>query len=72
MWRFVSTPTEDTAEEVWNNEPTVASGSNIESNVICGHKIKSTLIEGDSKKVLMFTLTPLRVGQLSVHGLAYK
>lgn len=72
LWRFVSAPGEDGPEEVLNNEPAVASGSVIETNAICGQKIKSTLIEGDSKKVLTFTVTPLRVGRLSIHGLAYK
>lgn len=73
LWRFVIAADEGTGDEtVLNNEQTLAAGQALESNVIFSQKIKSVLLEGDSKKVLIFTLTPLRVGRLNIHGLAYK
>ena len=74
LWRFVLA-TDDEApgeEEVLSNEQAVSTGQALESNIIFSQKIKSVLLEGDSKKVLIFTLTPLRVGRLNIHGLAYK
>ncbi|XP_060805731.1 trafficking protein particle complex subunit 8 isoform X2 [Amyelois transitella] len=59
-------------EDILSNEPVVAAGNVIESNVIYGPKIKSVIMEGDCTKVLTFSVTPLKVGQICVHGLAYK
>ncbi|XP_028156042.1 trafficking protein particle complex subunit 8 [Ostrinia furnacalis] len=74
LWQFISNPEYDQNidHEVLNNEPVVAAGSTLESNVIVGQKIKSVLFEGDCEKVLTFTITPLCVGQINIHGLAYK
>lgn len=69
LWKFVP---KDSPEVVLDNEPAVASGNAMEATVIFGQKIKSTLLEADAKKVLTFTLTPMKVGTLSIHGLAYK
>jgi hypothetical protein len=74
LWQY--TPNSEDSEklglDIINNEPMVAAGNNIENNVIVGQKIKSILLEGDCNKVLTFSITPLRVGQLNIHGLAYK
>ncbi|XP_047034378.1 trafficking protein particle complex subunit 8 [Helicoverpa zea] len=74
LWRFVTTADGDAAgdEEVLSNEQAVSAGQALESNTIFSQKIKSVILEGDTKKVLIFTLTPLKVGRLNVHGLAYK
>lgn len=73
LWRFV-VASEDSAmgENILSNEQAVSAGQALESNIIFSQKIKSILLEGDSKKVLIFTLTPLQVGRLNIHGLAYK
>ncbi|XP_059050449.1 trafficking protein particle complex subunit 8 isoform X2 [Achroia grisella] len=74
LWKFV--PNTDDAEkyeeELLSNEPFVAAGQNFDSTIICGQKIKAVLLEGDCTKALTFTVTPLKVGQLVIHGLAYK
>ncbi|CAH0695186.1 unnamed protein product [Spodoptera exigua] len=74
LWQFVMTNTDGAAdpEEVLSNEQAIAAGLALESNVIVSQKIKSVLLEGDCKKVLIFTLTPLRIGRINIHGLAYK
>ncbi|XP_050555044.1 trafficking protein particle complex subunit 8 [Spodoptera frugiperda] len=74
LWRFVVTSDDTTIdpEEVLSNEQAVSAGQALESNVIVSQKIKSVLLEGDCKKVLIFTVTPLRVGRISIHGVAYK
>ncbi|XP_026758904.2 trafficking protein particle complex subunit 8 [Galleria mellonella] len=74
LWKFVpiTNDTEGHEEEVLNNEPFVAAGQALESNIIYGQKIKSVLLEGECTKVLTFSVTPLKVGQLCIHGLAYK
>ncbi|KAI5640553.1 trafficking protein particle complex subunit 8 [Phthorimaea operculella] len=73
LWQFAPSQEDPSVKEpVVNNEPAVATGSALESNVICGQKIKTVLLDGDSKKILTFSLTPLRVGQLFVQGCAYK
>uniref|UniRef100_A0A2A4K057 Uncharacterized protein n=1 Tax=Heliothis virescens TaxID=7102 RepID=A0A2A4K057_HELVI len=75
LWRFVTTTEGDAAsgdEEVLSNEQALSAGQVLESNTISSQKIKSVILEGDTKKVLIFTLTPLKVGRLNIHGLAYK
>lgn len=74
LWQFIPNSEEDQnlEQEVLNNEPIVAAGNSLESNVIVGQKIKSVLLEGECEKVLTFLLTPLCVGQINIHGLAYK
>ncbi|XP_075972327.1 trafficking protein particle complex subunit 8 homolog l(3)76BDm [Anticarsia gemmatalis] len=73
LWRFVVEADESGAgETVLSNEQAVSAGQVLESNIIFSQKIKSVLLEGDCKKVLIFTLTPLQVGRLQIHGLAYK
>lgn len=73
LWQFVLVTDDDTVEEeVLSNEPAVSAGQALENNIIVSQKIKSVLLEGDCKKALIFTLTPLRVGRLNIHGLAYK
>ncbi|XP_026731514.1 trafficking protein particle complex subunit 8 [Trichoplusia ni] len=74
LWRFVHTSdnASTTGEEVLSNEQSVAAGLVLESNIIYSQKIKSVLLEGACKKILIFTLTPLRVGRLNIHGVAYK
>ncbi|KAJ8735551.1 hypothetical protein PYW07_007171 [Mythimna separata] len=74
LWRFVLASDDDTVgdEEALSNEQAVAAGQVLESNIIVSQKIKSVILEGDCRKVLVFTLTPLRVGRLNIHGLAYK
>ncbi|CAB3239968.1 unnamed protein product [Arctia plantaginis] len=73
LWRFVTGVDDGTGDEtVLNNEQALAAGQPLESNVIFSPKIQSVQLEGDSKKVLIFTLTPLQVGRLNIHGLAYK
>ncbi|XP_049881251.1 trafficking protein particle complex subunit 8 [Pectinophora gossypiella] len=74
LWQFVSTSDDPEApkEGLLINEPSVATGNVLENNIICGQKIKSVLLEGDCKKVLTFTVTPLQVGNLNIQGLAYK
>ncbi|XP_063616644.1 trafficking protein particle complex subunit 8 [Cydia splendana] len=70
LWHFVSES--DDSKQIVNNEPMVASGSSLESSAICGQKIKSVVLEGESSKMLTFSLTPLRMGRLCVQGVAYK
>ncbi|XP_063357938.1 trafficking protein particle complex subunit 8-like [Cydia amplana] len=70
LWQFVSES--DDSKQVVNNEPMVASGSSLESSAIRGQKIKSVVLEGESSKMLTFSLTPLRMGRLCVQGVAYK
>lgn len=74
LWQFSPNPEDDQKyeQEVLNNEPVVAAGKSLESNVIVGQKIKSVLLEGECTKVLTFLLTPLRIGQLNIQDLAYK
>lgn len=74
LWRFVLAADDDTLgdKEVLSNEHAVSTGQALESNIIFSQKIKSVLLEGDCKKALIFTLTPLKVGRLNIHGLAYK
>ncbi|CAH0724853.1 unnamed protein product, partial [Brenthis ino] len=74
LWQFAPSaedPGEHT-DEVLNNEPSLAAGQNLESNVIHGQKIKSFLLDGDCKKTLNFIITPLKIGQLTIQGLAFK
>ncbi|KAJ0182539.1 hypothetical protein K1T71_001908 [Dendrolimus kikuchii] len=72
LWRFMPNLDDPTNinEESISNE--VTSGNSLENTSIVGQKIKSLLLEGDAKKTLTFTLTPLRVGKLNVDGMAYK
>ncbi|CAH2102558.1 unnamed protein product [Euphydryas editha] len=73
LWRF--TPNEDTGtplDEVLDNEPSLAAGQTLESSVICVQKIKSFMLEGECNKPLNFTITPLKIGQLTIHGVAFK
>ncbi|RVE41110.1 hypothetical protein evm_014240 [Chilo suppressalis] len=73
LWQF--TPNTEDVEQLGmeiNNEPLVTSGNNVDNNIIVGKKIKSILLNGDSDKILTFLITPLRIGQLNIHGLAYK
>ncbi|KAM3967553.1 trafficking protein particle complex subunit 8 homolog l(3)76BDm [Aphomia sociella] len=74
LWQFVpnADDTERYKDEILNNEPSVAAGNSLESTIIYGQKIKSILLEGECTKVLTFSVTPLKVGQLCIHGLAYK
>lgn len=73
LWKFVPSADDPEApKDILNNEPMVATGNILDTNVIYGQKIKSVLLEGDCKKVITFSLTPLRVGQLCVNALAYK
>lgn len=64
--------TDTSSDEVLNNEPLLAAGQGLESNVIHSQKIKSFLLDGDSKKTLNFTVIPLKIGQLIIQGLAFK
>lgn len=70
LWQFVSES--DDSKKFVNNEPMVASGSSLESSLICGQKINSVVLEGESSKTVTFSLTPLRMGRLCVQGVAYK
>lgn len=74
LWQFIPSPEDDQTleKEVLNNEPYVAAGIYLESNIIVGQKIKSVILEGECTKVLTFLLTPLRIGQLNIQSLAYK
>ncbi|XP_046960546.1 trafficking protein particle complex subunit 8 [Vanessa cardui] len=73
LWRFTpSDGVEMSQEEVLDNEPSLAAGRTFESNVIRVQRIKSFLLEGDCKKSINFTITPLKIGQLSIHGVAFK
>lgn len=73
LWRFA--PSDDTqipSNEVLDNEPSLAAGQTLESSVIRVEKIMSVLLEGECNKPLNFTITPLRIGQLTIHGVAFK
>lgn len=75
LWQFTHLRNEDSEEpvdEVLVNEPSIASSRNLENNVIIGQKIKSLLLDGDDKKTLNFTITPLKIGQLIIQGLAFR
>lgn len=74
LWQFAPSVEDSGAhtDEVLNNEPSVATGQNLESNVIHGQKIKSFLLDGDCKKTLNFIITPLKIGQLTIQGLAFR
>ncbi|CAG9796623.1 unnamed protein product [Diatraea saccharalis] len=74
LWQFIPNTEDDenSGLDIINNEPLVAAGNNLENNVIVGQKIKSVLLDGDSDKRLTFQITPLRIGQLNINGLAYK
>ncbi|XP_053609244.1 trafficking protein particle complex subunit 8 isoform X2 [Plodia interpunctella] len=73
LWEFEPSAQESqNPEGILNNEPAVAAGNAVESNVIYGPKIKSVVLEGECTKVLTFSVTPLKVGQICVHALAYK
>ncbi|CAG4978822.1 unnamed protein product [Parnassius apollo] len=73
LWQFIP-DTEETEgpKDILNNEPFLASGRTLESNVIFRQKIASCLLEGDCNKRLTFSLTPLQVGRLLIKGLAFK
>ncbi|XP_037298483.1 trafficking protein particle complex subunit 8 isoform X2 [Manduca sexta] len=73
LWRFTPhVENGEDPEEPISNELSVGSGVAVESKIIVGQTLKSFLLEGDCKKSLTFILTPLRVGQLNIEGLAYK
>lgn len=74
LWQFTleADNTEISSDEILNNEPLIASGQIKESNVIRGQKLKSFLLEGECRKTLNLTVTPLQTGQLSIQGLAFK
>ncbi|XP_061385966.1 trafficking protein particle complex subunit 8 isoform X3 [Danaus plexippus] len=73
LWQFTleADNTEISSDEILNNEPLIASGQIKESNVIRGQKLKSFLLEGECRKTLNLTVTPLQTGQLSIQGLAF-
>lgn len=74
LWRF--TPLNESGDSDDNNsiynEIALAQGVEVASNVIVGQKLPSVVLEGDSKKSLIFSLTPMKVGQVYIQGLAYK
>ncbi|KAI8438472.1 hypothetical protein MSG28_010973, partial [Choristoneura fumiferana] len=73
LWQFVANSDDlESTKQILNNELMVASGSSLESSAICGQKIKSVILEGESSKSLIFSITPLQIGQLCVQGVAYK
>lgn len=72
LWRFLPAEDSEKPDEWLNNESSVALGSAMENNVIFGQKIKSAILEGECLETLTFSLTPLQVGQLVLHGVAYK
>lgn len=72
LWRFLPSECSDEPAEWLNNESSVALGTVMENNVIFGQKIKSVLLEGECVETLTFALTPLQVGTLVIHGVAYK
>ncbi|CAH2050377.1 unnamed protein product, partial [Iphiclides podalirius] len=73
LWQFVPDVEDaDGPKDILNNEPYIASGRSLESNVISRQKIQSFVLEGECNKRLTFSLTPLQVGRLLVKGLAYK
>lgn len=74
LWQFTTSEgdAETPSDEILINEPSLASGRSLENNIIIGQKIKSILLDGDGRKALNFTITPLKIGQLIVQGLAFK
>ncbi|XP_039753731.1 trafficking protein particle complex subunit 8 [Pararge aegeria] len=74
LWQFTPNveETDTSKEEVLNNEPLLATGQVLESNVIHGQKIQSFLLDGDCKKTLNFTVIPLKIGELIIQGLAFR
>ncbi|KAL4712641.1 hypothetical protein ACJJTC_007938 [Scirpophaga incertulas] len=71
LWQFTPN-SENENVQVISNEQMVANGNNMDSNIIVGQKLKSVILEGDCSKALIFQVTPLQVGKLNIHGLAYK
>ncbi|CAG4964933.1 unnamed protein product [Colias eurytheme] len=74
LWRFTPNAEvlESVQDEFLNNESSIAAGHILESHVIHGQKIPNLLLEGECQKMVTFTITPLKIGQLDIQGLAYK
>ncbi|XP_013175761.1 PREDICTED: trafficking protein particle complex subunit 8 [Papilio xuthus] len=73
LWQFIpNTENTNVPKDILDNEPFVASGRTLDSNVISRQKIQVSLLEGECNKRLTFSLTPLQVGRLHIKGLAYK
>lgn len=71
LWQFHPISIEENRESL-QNEPAIAAGVPLKSDVISGQKIKSFTLEGDSQKNIVFSITPLQVGELHLRGLSYK
>ncbi|XP_072943715.1 trafficking protein particle complex subunit 8 [Epargyreus clarus] len=74
LWQFVPNVEDMDAmkDKVLNNEPLLAAGQTVESDLITSQKIKTFVLEGDCQKTLTFSIISLKTGQLNIHGLAYK
>ncbi|KPJ16736.1 hypothetical protein RR48_10335 [Papilio machaon] len=73
LWQFIpNAENTNVPKDILDNEPFVASGRTLDSNVISRQKIQVSLLEGECNKRLTFSLTPLQVGRLHIKGLAYK
>ncbi|GBP45707.1 Trafficking protein particle complex subunit 8, partial [Eumeta japonica] len=69
LWQFKGS---DESSETFYNELSIASSTSLDCNMVSCQKIKSLVLDGDSKKYLHFAITPLQVGELRLLGLAYK
>lgn len=72
LWHFLPSAANEDVKEPLRNEPIVAMKDQLKTNIISGHKIKSITLEGESEKNIVFSITPLQVGELHLQGIAYK
>ncbi|XP_047506030.1 trafficking protein particle complex subunit 8 isoform X2 [Pieris napi] len=72
LWNFTPSSSGIVEGETYNNEYSIAAGQVLESNVIHGQRIKSLHLEGECQKMVSFTITPLKVGQLDIQGFVYR